>query len=173
MIKKSLQSLVLSLKQKQAKVKKYCKDNDLTYKADRTATPDYGKSISSKVTQSNRKDLTNNPYKDIMDLKGTARRWYIAQDKKIPSMIDRSLSLENQAKQAFDLRNTHRTQTRELMRDQEERRNLDKTDPNKTFEELLESKMKRKHITREDAFQDILDTATKTRESVDKKLGLE
>ena len=44
---------------------------------------------------------------------------------------------------------------------------------NKTDEELLESKMKRKHITREEAFQDILDTATKTRESVDKKLGLE
>ena len=39
----------------------YEKDNDLKYKPDRTATPDYGKSISSKVTQADNKikSLTN------------------------------------------------------------------------------------------------------------------
>ena len=33
------------------------------------------------------------------------------------------------------------------------RKELDKSDPNKTFEELLESKMKRKGLTREEALQ--------------------
>ena len=55
------------------------------------------------------------------------------------------------------------------MADQAVRRELDKTDPNKTFEELLKSKMERKNMTREEAVVDILSTATKTRKSVNKK----
>lgn len=59
------------------------------------------------------------------------------------------------------------------MADQAVRRELDKTDPNKTFEELLKSKMERKNMTREEAVADILSTATKTRKSVNQKYGLE
>ena len=44
---------------------------------------------------------------------------------------------------------------------------------NFTFEELIESKMRRKGLTREEAVLDILKTATKTRKSVNKSLGLE
>lgn len=40
----------VKLKASQGKLKQYCTDNNLSYKADRTATPGYGKSISSKVT---------------------------------------------------------------------------------------------------------------------------
>ena len=39
-----------------------------------------------------------------------ARKWYLEQEAKIPNMIDKSLSLEEQAKQAFNLRNKFRTQ---------------------------------------------------------------
>jgi filamentous hemagglutinin len=101
------------------------------------------------------------------------RIWYKAQDEKIPEMIDRSLPLEEQARQACELRNMNRTRARNLMTDQEERRQLDITDPNKSFEELLKHKMKDKGLSYDDAIADILRTSTKTRKSVNKMLGLE
>ena len=102
-----------------------------------------------------------------------ARKWYIAQDAQIPLLIDRSLPREAQARQACDLRNRNRTDARELMRDQEKRKQLDQEDPNKDFEELIADKMCRKGLTREQAIEDILKTVTKTRKSVNKQLGLE
>lgn len=44
--------------------------------------------------------------------------------------------------------------------------------PNKTFEELVTSKMERKGMTREEAIQDVFDTATKTNSNENKELGL-
>ena len=41
------------------------------------------------------------------------------------------------------------------------------------FSELIESKMKRKGMTREEAIEDIYKTATKTNERVNKELGIE
>ena len=81
--------------------------------------------------------------------------------------------VEQQAREACKLRNQNRTWARELMEDQGLRRKLDETDPNKTFEELLASKMVEKKLTREQAVEDILKTATKTRKEVNKKYGLE
>ena len=123
-------------------------------------------------------DLTNKDYNDIMYMKGKmsdveARKWYLAHDKTIPDLIDRSKSVEEQAKQACDLRNQFRTQTRDLMADQDKRKQLDISDPNKSFEELVADKMNRKHLTREQAIEDVLKTATKTRKSVNQKYGLE
>jgi len=48
-----------------------------------------------------------------------ARRWYIAQEKKIPYLIDSEKSLKKQAEQAFSLRNKFRTEARALMKDRE------------------------------------------------------
>ena len=123
-------------------------------------------------------DLTNFDYRDILFMKEKmsdieVRKWYLAHDKTIPDLIDKSLPVEQQAKQAFELRNKFRTQARNLMANQEKRRELDITDPNRTFEELITSKMERKNMTREQAIEDVLKTATKTRKSVNKKLGLE
>ena len=102
-----------------------------------------------------------------------ARKWYLAQDAKIPEQIDRSKPIEDQARQAFELRNEYRTKARDLMADQETRKKLDQDSPNRTFEELIADKMKRKGMTREQAVQDILKTATKTNAEVNKQLGLE
>ncbi len=123
-------------------------------------------------------DLTDRDYNDIIYMKGKmsdldVRKWYLAHDKTIPDLIDKSLPVEEQARQACDLRNKFRTQARNLMADQEMRKELDITDPNKSFEELIASKMERKNMTRSEAVEDILKTATKTRKSVNKKLGLE
>ena len=117
-------------------------------------------------------------FSDMKGLLGTlgdkeTRLWYKAHDEAIPSMIDKSLSMEEQAKQACELRNTYRTQARNLMADQKKRKILDVEAPNKTFEELIESKMKRKGLTRAEAIRDIYTTATKTNKTVNKMLGLE
>jgi Asp-tRNA(Asn)/Glu-tRNA(Gln) amidotransferase B subunit len=101
-----------------------------------------------------------------------ARAWYLEHDARIPSMIDRNASIEEQARQAFELRNLYRTIARDLMHDQEARKYLDETQPNKTFEQMIEHK-KSKGMTYEEALQDIVRTATKTNAKVNKELGLE
>lgn len=101
------------------------------------------------------------------------RKWYIYHDNKIPEMIDRTKTIEEQARQACELRNTNRTQARDLMRDQEKRRSLDIERPNKSFDELLAYKIDKKGMSKEDAVADILATATKTNKEVNKSLGLE
>lgn len=123
-------------------------------------------------------DLSEKDFDDIIKYKGKlsnkdVRKWYLAHDKRIPDLIDRTKSLESQARQACEMRNTFRFQARELMRDQEARRELDITDPNKTFEELLADKMERKHLSAEEAMKDIIKTSSKTRKSVNKNFGLE
>lgn len=114
---------------------------------------------------------------EIQPLKGklsnrAVRRWYNVQDSRILSQIDPSLSLEEQARQACDLRNQNRTNARDLMRDQKERQRLDAEEPNKTFEELVADKMARKGLSYEEALKDILRTSSKTRKSINKQLGL-
>lgn len=101
------------------------------------------------------------------------RKWYLSHDAAIKTEIDLTGSLEQQAQQAFDLRNLYRTQARDLMDDQIARAELDKTDPNKTFEELVADKMRRKGLTREEALEDIISTAGKTRKTINRALGLE
>lgn len=101
-----------------------------------------------------------------------ARAWYLEHDARIPSMIDRNASIEEQARQAFVLRNLYRTIARDLMHDQEARKYLDETQPNKTFEQMIEHK-KGKGMTYEEALKDIIRTATKTNANVNKELGLE
>ena len=110
----------------------------------------------------------------IMKMQNTeVRKWYKDSIAKIPDSIDKSFSIEKQARQAFEARNSIRTQARNMMADEETRKKLDKERPNKTFEELIESKMKRKHMTREAAIKDILETATKSNADVDKELGVD
>lgn len=100
------------------------------------------------------------------------RHWYIYHDEQIHKQIDPNLPLEERARQAFELRNTYRTQARELMADTEARAELERKYPNKSFEDLIQDKMKRKDMTREQALEDIYQTAIKSNEEVNKKLGL-
>ena len=100
------------------------------------------------------------------------RKWYKDSISKIPDSIDKTLPIEEQARQAFEARNRIRTEAREMMADEAKRKELDKDKPNKTFEELIEYKMKSKGLTREEAIEDILKTATKSNANVDRELGL-
>ena len=101
--------------------------------------------------------------------KAEVRAWYAHQDQLIPGAIDKTLPIKDQAKQAWGLRNRNRTFARDLMKDQVARMQLDKTDPNKSFKDLVTDKMKRKGLTQEEAYLDIIASAPKTRKSIDDK----
>lgn len=121
--------------------------------------------------------IARKPFSDIRFLQGklsdrAVRKWYLAQDAIILCNIDINQEIESQAREACTMRNQNRTWARDLMRDQNKRRELDISDPNKSFEDLLDDKMKRKGLTRDKAIKDILGTATKTRKSVNQSLGL-
>lgn len=123
-------------------------------------------------------DLTNKSYNDIIYMKGKmsnidVRKWYVNHCKSIPDLVDNTKSLKEQAKQACNLRNKFRFQARELMKDQEMRKQLDIDDPIISFEDLIKKKMNDKKLSYEQAVQDIAKTATKTRKSVNNILGVE
>lgn len=101
------------------------------------------------------------------------RVWYDNKDRGIGDLIDTSKSIKEQAIQACDLRNMYRTQAREMMKNQEKRKKLDISDPNKTFEELLERKKIRYGLEEEEAYKAIIASSMKTNTKVNKMLGLE
>ena len=122
----------------------------------------------------NSEELLENQGKDstIQKDNKAVRQWYHDNVARIKDSIDTNLPLEEQARQAFEARNRLRTEARNRMLDQETRKLLDSKRPNLTIEELIESKMRRKAMTREEAIQDVLDTATKTNENVDREQGI-
>lgn len=103
----------------------------------------------------------------------TVRKWYTYHDKRIHELLDQTLPMEEKARRAFELRNEYRTQARDLMADQEARRELDRKHPNKTWDETIADKMRRKALTRQEAIADIYETSMKTNAKVNRKLGLE
>lgn len=189
------QAMSVKLKTAEKELKGFCKATGQDRDKFREQVLGFGRSEAQRAVWANKKSETNKQFEqkygeytytvltdseksDILKNKEClsnleARKWYLAHDAKIPNLIDKNRSIEEQARQAFELRNSFRTITRDLMKDQDIRKKLDKDDPNKTFEELIQSKMQRKNMTRDEAIEDILKTATKTRSSVNKKLGLE
>lgn len=117
--------------------------------------------------------LTNSANDDrITSENREIRIGYAESVSRIKDNIDKNLPIEEKAKQAFEARNAIRKSARDKMSDVELRKKLDREHPQKTFEELIRDKMKRKGMTREEAIQDIYDTATKTNADVDKEFGI-
>ncbi|WP_418232022.1 phage minor capsid protein [Butyricicoccus sp.] len=176
----------VKLKRREAKLMEFCEQTGLRYDSTRVTTYGFSRSASAKAVWANRKSTSftlqtqygkitiDERVPDKFSLSNVAaRKWYKEHDARIPELIDKSLPLEDQARQACELRNAFRTMTRDFMEDQETRKQLDRDSPNKTFEELIKHKMNDKHMTREEAIQDILKTSTKTNSKVNKELGLE
>ncbi len=63
-----------------------------------------------------------------------AREWYPKQEATIPDLLDKKLSL---IEQAFSLRNQFRTQAKEWMEDRVLAKLLYGTEPNMTWEEMI------------------------------------
>ena len=103
----------------------------------------------------------------------SVRDWYVSAVSKITDSIPKSYSIEEQAKKAFNKRNDIRLLAREMMKDESKRASLYQNEPNKSFEELIKSKMDRKKMTRDEAIKDILKTATTTNANVNKEFGIE
>lgn len=117
-------------------------------------------------------------FEDMKELVGKlgnkeVRDWYVAKSKSIPEQIDQQKSILEQAQQAHALRNQYRTQARELMRDTNRRKALDRDDPNKAFEDLIDDKMRRKSISYEAALRDTIKSSVKTNKTVNKHYGIE
>lgn len=103
------------------------------------------------------------------------RFWYDEKCRAIPDLIDRAQSLETQARQACELRRGYKFQARELMADQERRKQLDRERPIETFEQILAKKMdpiNGKGLTYEEALKDIALTAATTNPEVNSILGV-
>lgn len=100
------------------------------------------------------------------------RLWYKAHDKNILNLIDTMQPLEQQARQACELRNCNRTAARELMKDQELRERLDKTDPNKPFEYYY-TKYSKAGISENEIYKKIIEKSTETNKSADRKAGVD
>ena len=168
----------VKLKESEKQLKTFCSQTGQRRDTFREQVDGFGRSAAQKAVQAAKTDLTHRDYNDIIHMKGKmsdrdARLWYVAHDKNIPDLIDRTKPIEDQARQACDLRNQYRYQARELMADQEKRKKLDITDPIKSFDELMQHKMEDKGLSYEKALEDIVKTATKTRKSVNDELGVE
>ena len=100
-----------------------------------------------------------------------ARQWYLDKEKTIPDLIDRSLPLEQQAKQAFAFRNQFRTQTRELMSNREMADYLYKNEPNMTWEQIVE-KYRSKGFKGDDIYSEIINSSQRSRKSVNDVFGV-
>ena len=101
-----------------------------------------------------------------------ARKWYLEQEAKIPDLIHDSLPLEQQARQAFELRNQYRTQARELMSDRQLAESLYVTDPNLTWEQIIQKQID-KGLSGDDIYKAIIESSQRSRTSVNQLLGLE
>lgn len=102
----------------------------------------------------------------------TVRDWYYANVHNIPNILDVNTSLEDQAREAFELRNKYKRQARVAMSDEKTAAFLDSKFPVPSFESKLEDKMRRKGLSREEALADMIRSASTTNANVDKEFGL-
>ena len=100
------------------------------------------------------------------------RKWYIEHNNNIPNLIDTKKPLEQQAKQAFDLRGQYKQQARNMMLDRESAEYLEKNEKSKTFNELLREKKERYGMTENEAYIDIIRSSQTTRKLINEKFNL-
>jgi hypothetical protein len=93
-----------------------------------------------------------------------ARKWYLAQEAKIKSVVANEPILEMRAKKAFELRNVIRTFARELMEDRKVAEGLYKTDPNWTWDAIYKKY--------NGDYNTIIQKSTESRASVNEALGV-
>lgn len=126
--------------------------------------------------------LNQMDFKDMNGLIGKlgnkeARLWYKAHDENIPNLIDKTQTLEQQARQACTLRNTNRTNTRDLMKDQKLRKELDMKYPNLPYEfyykKYKTDKETGKIYSDDEVNKKIIEKSTTTNKKADEKAGVD
>jgi hypothetical protein len=99
-----------------------------------------------------------------------ARIWYLYQESRIKSRLDYSKSLKQVAGDAVDIRNWTRTRTREIMSDRGWAKFLTESDPNRTFEELVDYYSEK--YSGDALWNKIIESATRSRDSINKLFGI-
>lgn len=100
------------------------------------------------------------------------RQWYKHMDGNIHNVLDKGKSMEEQARKAHELRNSFRTQARDLMKRQDQRVELDAAHPNSTFEQLMEKKQKKYGLSGDAAYEDIIRSSATTNKKYDERAGI-
>lgn len=101
------------------------------------------------------------------------RGWYVAKDRSIGGQIDTSLPIREQAVQAHALRNKYRTEARIMMRDREAAAQLERDQPNLSFESLVQHKIKKYGMTEQEAYADIVRSSQTPNAEVNRKYDIE
>ena len=122
-------------------------------------------------------DWLEKDYDKMTDMKGKmsnadVRKWYDYHDRHIGERIDKTKTIEDQAHQAHELRNTYKFQARELMADQEKRKELDRDHPLRDFEYYY-SKYEKMYDSDEEVFKAIINSSMRPNKSVNQMFGLE
>ncbi|MCM1564914.1 MAG: minor capsid protein [Dehalobacter sp.] len=101
------------------------------------------------------------------------RLWYISHDKNIVNLLDSDKDIKDRAMEAHSLRNKYRSEARLMMQNRKKAEELDIIKPNLTFEELVQDKIDKKGLTKDQAYYDIINTAGKTNKEVNSKFNIE
>jgi hypothetical protein len=95
-----------------------------------------------------------------------ARQLYHARKNELLDQVDLNAPTETQARQSHAARNQARQEARDSMADRDTAAQLDRTDPNPTFDELIAKEAARGNYG-VDAHRAIVESARRTRASVD------
>jgi len=100
------------------------------------------------------------------------RDWYTEQVDRILLRLDKRKPLEHQARQASELRNTIRTQARQMMSDGSKVNNLNETRPHLTWEQVI-NKYSKSGFSGDTLWKEIIEASIRSNPEVNKKLGAE
>ncbi len=98
--------------------------------------------------------------------------FYLKAEAQMDDLAPTDLSLKDTARWYFDYRNFLRSRTRYLMADRDRAIGFELSDPNFTFEELIQHKIINKGLSGDDIYIDIINSAPKSRTSVNQSLGI-
>lgn len=96
-----------------------------------------------------------------------ARIWYHFKKSNIPNIIDKTKSLEEQALEAFNLRNLYRTQTRNYMNNRPLAEFLDANEQNLIWQNYKTYLQNEKGLSGESLWNYIINSSTSGRDGVD------
>jgi hypothetical protein len=133
--------------------------------------------VSGIITldQRGREAFARMDYDDVKDMRVSnlaARQWYDNHVVSIPNQIDRSLPLEQQARQAHGLRNDYRTQARNIMSDTQTRDQLNRDFPHRTFDDLFQRNTTTRGMTASEAYEDIIRSAATPDKATNEAAGV-
>lgn len=105
------------------------------------------------------------------------RNYYLEAERRLAALNEQlaktDMPLEERARIASEIRNEFRTKARDLMSNRAAAEELMKKEGNRPFDQLIEDKMAKKGMTREQAMQDVIDSSSKSRGAVNEALGVD